>query len=87
MDLRLTKPQLQKFIDGKVKAGHFPTPEAVVEDALARMMEEDLALTEEDAAAIVEADEQIEHGECVDFDQFARDVRRKYQTDPKRHAG
>jgi hypothetical protein len=35
----------------------------------------------------VEADEQIEHGECVDFDQFARDVRRKYQTDPKRHAG
>jgi Arc/MetJ-type ribon-helix-helix transcriptional regulator len=87
MEVRLTKPQFQKFVDGKVKAGHFPTPEAVVEDALARMMEEDLRLTDADADAIAEADAQIDRGEVVDFDAFAAEMRREFVAGENRRSG
>jgi Arc/MetJ-type ribon-helix-helix transcriptional regulator len=87
MEVRLTKPQFQKFIDGQVKAGHFLTPEAVVEDALARMMEEDLRLTDEDAAAIAAADAQIDRGEFIDFDAFAAEMRRKIRAGKGRRIG
>ncbi len=78
MQLSLSKPEFERFIEAKVKCGDFPTPEAVVEDALARMMEEDVALTDEDMAAIKESDEQIDRGECVDFDTFAAAARKQY---------
>ena len=77
MNVQLTKPELQRFVDEKVRAGEFATPEAVVEDALARMMETD-ALTGEDWEAIRRADEEIERGEFVEWDTFAAEMRKKH---------
>ncbi len=80
MPLQLRKPELAKFVDDKVRAGDFPDAEAVVEDALARVMEEEEAevLTDEDVRAIAEADAAIDRGEHVDFDTFAAEMRKKY---------
>jgi Arc/MetJ-type ribon-helix-helix transcriptional regulator len=78
MQLRFTNPALERFIDSKIKSGQFPSPEAVIEDALSRMMEEEIALSNEDMAAIRESDEQIDRGKSVDFDTFAAEVRKKY---------
>jgi Arc/MetJ-type ribon-helix-helix transcriptional regulator len=80
MQVELTKPALAKFVDDKVKAGEFPSPEAVIEDALTRMMADEDAplLSEEDERAIEEGDQAIDRGESVDFDTFAADMRRKF---------
>jgi Arc/MetJ-type ribon-helix-helix transcriptional regulator len=78
MQLQVTKPELEQFITQKVKAGDFPSPEAVVEDALARMMEDDQTLTDEDIAAIDRAAEQFQRGEGIDFAEFAAQTRKRY---------
>ena len=78
MQVRVTKPEFERFIDSKVKSGHFPSPEAVVEDALSRMMDEEVTLTAEDVSAIAESDAQVERGEFVDFDSFAAEMRKKH---------
>ena len=77
MNVQLQKPELERFIDEQVKAGIFPSAEAVVEDALLRMMEE-VELSEEDLAAIRQSDEQIANGEVEDFGDFAARMRQKY---------
>jgi Arc/MetJ-type ribon-helix-helix transcriptional regulator len=79
MQLRLNKPELARFVDEKVKAGEFPSPEAVIEDALTRMMQDE-QLTEEDVEAVNSSDEQIEHGEVVQLDEFADRIRRKHKS-------
>lgn len=78
MQVELTKPEIQQFIADRVNAGDFPSAEAVVEDALARMMEEEVVLDEKDKAAIDLAFEQFERGESMDFDQFAAEARKKF---------
>ena len=79
MNLQVKKPELEKFIADQVHTGSFRSGDDVVEEAVSRMMrEEGLALTEEDARAIKESDEQIDRGECVDFDIFATEMRKKY---------
>jgi Arc/MetJ-type ribon-helix-helix transcriptional regulator len=80
MDLQLTKPEMERFITQKVKAGDFPSPEAVVEDALARAMEDEIVLTEEDIEAINRAAEQFSRGEGTEFDKFAAKMREKYRV-------
>jgi Arc/MetJ-type ribon-helix-helix transcriptional regulator len=74
------QPNLKRFVDEQVKAGYFPTPEAVVQASLSRMMDErdEITLTAEDLAAIKRSDEQIERGEYVEFDEFAARMRKKY---------
>jgi Arc/MetJ-type ribon-helix-helix transcriptional regulator len=62
MQVRLTKPELQQFITEKVKAGDFPSAEAVVEDALFRVMEDKVVLTDEDVEAIDRAAAQFARG-------------------------
>ena len=78
MQLRLLKPELAKFVADKVEAGAFPSAEAVVEDALARMIAEETFLSDDDVAAINESEDQIDRGELVEFDAFAAEMRRKY---------
>jgi Arc/MetJ-type ribon-helix-helix transcriptional regulator len=78
MQLRFSNPKLERFIDSKVKSGHFPTREAVVEDALSRMMDEEILLTDDDLAQIEEGDKAIDRGEFVEFDEFASRMRTKY---------
>jgi Arc/MetJ-type ribon-helix-helix transcriptional regulator len=79
MQVHLTKPELARFVDAKVKAGEFPSAQAVVEDALVRMMEEEQeTLTEDDLRAIQLADEAMDRGEHVDFEAFADEMRKKF---------
>ena len=75
MQIQLTKPELERFVAAKVQAGEFASAEAVVEDALTRMMDQEPELTEEDVAAINAADEEIDRGEYVEFDNFASAMR------------
>ena len=78
MQVQLTKPELEKFISEKVNAGDFPTPQAVVEDALTRMMQDERTLTEDDVTAINESEAQIDRGEFIDFDAFSSQMRKKF---------
>lgn len=77
MDVTL-KPQIREFIDEQVRAGRFRSADEVLEAAVGRMMEEtEFELDDETAAAINRAEEQIDRGEGIDFDQFAAEWRRK----------
>ena len=80
MQVQLRRPELEKFIDDQVQAGHFPTPDAAIEAAVAQMMVDQGTdvLSDEDIAAIAESDAQIDRGECVEFDSFAAEMRKKY---------
>ncbi len=60
MNLQLSKPELEHYIDEQVRLGHFPTPEAVVEAAIFQAMSQKGELGEHDWAAIRRADEQVE---------------------------
>jgi putative addiction module CopG family antidote len=73
------KPQIQQFVEEQVRAGHFRSPEEVLEEAIARMMSDpDVEPDVETMAAITRAEEQFDRGEGIDFDQFAAEMRRKY---------
>lgn len=76
----MKKPELEEFIDAQVKAGYFPSAEAAIGAAVAQMMvdRDSFRLTDEDIEAIKESDAQIDRGECVDFDTFAAEMRKKY---------
>ena len=80
MQVQLKKPELEKFIDDQVKAGYFPSPEAAVEAAVARMMvdREGESLTADDVAAVEASEAEIDRGERVEFDDFAASMRIKY---------
>lgn len=78
MQVQLRRPELEKFIDEQVKAGHFPTPEAAVEAAVEHMMLDHDELDDETAEAINRADEQLARGEGIDFKQFAAEMRKKF---------
>ena len=79
MQVQLKRPELEKFIDEQVKAGHYPNREAAIEAAVENLMldsEDDL--DDETVAAINRAEEQIERGEGIDFKQFAAEMRKKF---------
>ena len=80
MQVRLTKPELERFIADQVRAGHFPSSDAAIEAAVEQMMlaRADAELTDEDVEAINESEAQFERGETVDFDAFAAAMRKKY---------
>ena len=78
MQVKLTKPEIERFITERVRAGDFPTAQAVVENAMTRMMQEKVDMTDEDVDAIVQAEDQIDRGESVDFDSFTAKMRRKF---------
>ncbi len=79
MQLLLNNPELGKFIDDQVKAGHFASPEAAVEAAVEQMMRQadGNELDDETADAINRGDDQIDRGEGIEFKQFAADWRKK----------
>jgi Arc/MetJ-type ribon-helix-helix transcriptional regulator len=77
MDVSL-KQQTQKFIEEQVKAGHFRSADDLLEEAVARLMlEADSELDDETAAAINRAEEQIDRGEGIEFDQVAEEMRKR----------
>ena len=78
MQVELRKPEMERFINEKVNSGDFPSPEAVVEDALNRMMQDEQSLSNQDIRAINQAEEQMDNSEHVDFDDFAARMKNKY---------
>jgi len=72
------KPELKKFIDAEVRAGHFKSAEAAVETAVTQMMLDHGELDDETIAAIVIADEQYERGEFVEWREVRDELRKKY---------
>jgi putative addiction module CopG family antidote len=72
------KPEVRKFIENQVKTGRFDSPDAVLEEAVNRMMtESDSELDDETVAAINRAEEQLDRGDGIDFDQFAVEMRKR----------
>lgn len=78
MELQLKKPELEEYVDAHVKAGNFPTREAMVEDALLRVMADDVELTPEDLAEIEMSRDEISQGDVVDSKDFSARIRKKY---------
>jgi antitoxin ParD1/3/4 len=80
MQISLTKPEMEEFVAQQVSAGHFASPEEVIEAGLARLMldPDSEELDAETLAAIEEGNAQIERGEGIDFDEFAAEMRKKY---------
>ena len=80
MQIQLTKPELQKFVDEQVKSGHFASPADVVEAGLARLMLDPQPEQLDDAtlAAIDEAEAQYERGEGRAWEEVREELRAKY---------
>jgi Arc/MetJ-type ribon-helix-helix transcriptional regulator len=76
--VRLTKPELEEFIDQQVRAGRFASRDAAIEAAVERMMLEDAPLNEATLAAIDEAEDQIEAGQHRDWKEVSAELRAKY---------
>ena len=70
------RPEIEGFIDEQVKAGRFPTPEAVVEAAISEMRDASgIELDDAAIAAINEAEEQADRGEGIELDAFRAKMR------------
>ena len=80
MQIELNRPELEKFIDEQVGAGCYPSPQAAVEAAIERMMQSAEDLDDETAEAINRAEEQIDRGEGIDFNEFAAQMRKKIKA-------
>lgn len=80
MQISLTRPEIEKFIDAQVKAGHFSTPAEVVEAGLARLMldPETQELDDATLAAIEEGNAQIDRGEGIEFEHVAAEIRSSF---------
>ena len=74
------KPELRKFIEDQVTAGHFASADEVVEAALARLMLDPAPndLDAETLAAIEEADAQFDRGEGIPLDDAFNRLREKH---------
>ena len=78
MQISLIKPDLERFVREEVDAGRYPSTQAVIEAAIANLRDNPAEdLDAETIAAINRAEEQIDRGEGIDFDEFAAEMRRK----------
>jgi Arc/MetJ-type ribon-helix-helix transcriptional regulator len=81
MQVELSNPELERFIDEQVKAGHFPTREAAIEAAVENMMLDAEAFVDLDPAtqaAIERAEAQAQRGEGIPADQAFALLRQKH---------
>jgi len=68
MAVTLINPELEKFVREQVKFGAFPSPEALLEEAVLRLMEDTSSpLSAEETADLMEANAEIDRGEGVDW--------------------
>jgi Arc/MetJ-type ribon-helix-helix transcriptional regulator len=73
------RPEIQRFIEEQVMAGRFPSPEALVEAAVADMQYTDESdLDDATIAAINEAEEQGDRGEGIDLDTFRERMQKRF---------
>jgi Arc/MetJ-type ribon-helix-helix transcriptional regulator len=80
MQVRLSKPELERFIDEQVKAGHFPSADAVIEAGVARLMSDSSTDSVDDTTldAIDAAEDQVERGEFREWKGAAAELRTKF---------
>ncbi len=74
MKVSISRPDLEYYVEEQVKTGHYPTPDAVVEDALDRLQSEDIAefTPEHDAyirQRLAEAEDDIRNGRVTSVDE------------------
>ena len=80
MQIVLRRPDLERFIDEQVKAGRYPSAEAVVEAAIADLRDcSGAELDDGTIDAINEAEDQVDRGEGMELDAF-RDHMKKYMA-------
>ena len=73
------RPEIQRFIEEQVMAGRFPSPEALVEAAVADMQYTDESdLDDATIAAINEAEGQGDRGEGIDLDTFRERMQKRF---------
>ena len=80
MDISLTKPELEQFIEEQVKSGSFASAAEVVEAGIARLMLDPAPeeLDAETVASILRAEAEFERGEDKPFNDVAALLRRQY---------
>ena len=80
MNILLEKPELEKFIDEKVRSGSFGSAEEVIEAGLARLMLDPIPLELEagDLEALTESERQIREGRDLDWKEVSATLRAKY---------
>jgi Arc/MetJ-type ribon-helix-helix transcriptional regulator len=76
MQITLSKPELQRFIQEQVSQGHFESAEAVIEAGLERLMAEpvddDVGVNEELLRRLARSNELFARGEDLDFREALR---------------
>jgi putative addiction module CopG family antidote len=78
MQINLRHRELEQFIDEQVKSGRYRSADDVVATAVARLMDDQIELSEEDLAAITEAGAEIDRGDVENFADFASRARKKH---------
>ena len=81
MQIFLTQPELQRFIEDQIKEGRFASASELVEAAVARLMldpELDEKFDDARLASVRKSHEQIIHGHVRTFIQAADELRRKH---------
>jgi Arc/MetJ-type ribon-helix-helix transcriptional regulator len=76
----ILSPELQKFVEERVKAGEFQSPAQVVEAGLARLMLDPPPdeLDEDTLAAIERAEAQLDRGEGIPLKEAFDRLRKKH---------
>jgi Arc/MetJ-type ribon-helix-helix transcriptional regulator len=73
-------PETEQTIEELVKAGRFPTREAVIEAAVAELKEADSQLDDATIDAINEAEDQGDRGEGIDLDAFRAQMEKRISS-------
>ncbi|HEY7119050.1 MAG TPA: type II toxin-antitoxin system ParD family antitoxin [Tepidisphaeraceae bacterium] len=74
-------PDIQRFIDEQVRTGRYPSPEALVEAAIADMRDaNETELDDAAIAAINRAEEEADRGEGVDLETFRADFTKRFKS-------
>jgi Arc/MetJ-type ribon-helix-helix transcriptional regulator len=78
MNLSLN-PDAQRFIEEKVRAGQYATPEDVIHTAIARLQSDELIeLDDDELISIEEGLAQADRGEGRPWEQVREELRAKY---------
>src|SRR4051812_23045608 len=81
------KPEIQRFVEDQVRVGHYPSADAVIEDAMSRLMADhgDGEIDDETFAALQESEDQIRRGEVFTIDEVREHFRRRGVDLPPSH--
>ena len=78
MNLQI-RPELQRFVEDKVKAGQYSSREEVVEAGLARLMlDPEPELDEQTLQAIEEGEAEGDRGEVQPWEELKAELLKKY---------